>query len=332
MSTGGKKTTLISVIVPVFNVEKFLPKCLDSILAQDYQNLEIILVNDGSTDDSLSICKKYASKDQRIKIISQKNAGLSSARNTGIDNAKGEYLTFIDSDDFVESNYVSALYGLIVKDQSDMSAVKHNVIYPTRIEKAYTGMTFYLFNRDVLRLMLYGNDFDVSAWGKLYHKNLFKNVRFPVGMLFEDSATTYKLILNALTISFNSIPLYNYVIRDNSITSRDFSWRDFDLIDATKQMCIDVATEYPELQSDCNRIIMYAYLSTLSKLALSDQPDNTEYLNRLLPYIKTHRKAVLKDKATPKRDRYALRLLGLGYKPFKFVWRRYNSHRKFGII
>ena len=335
MSAGNKqevKSPLISVIVPIFNVEKYLPKCLDSITGQDYRNLEIILVNDGSTDNSLSICKVYAQKDSRIKLINQKNTGLSGARNRGIDIAKGEFLAFVDSDDYVELDYISTLYTLISQDQSDISAVKHDVIYPKRTEKAHTGMTFYLFSHQALKLMLYGNDFDVSAWGKLYRKSLFKDVRFPIGMLFEDSATTYKLILNASTISFSSIPLYHYVIRNNSITNCQFSTRDFDLIDATKQMCADIIITYPDLQSACNRRIMYAYLSTLSKLALSTESNNTKYLNRLLPYITSHRKTILKDKAVPKRDRYALKILGLGYKPFRFIWRQYNFYRKSGIM
>ncbi|MBR1795985.1 glycosyltransferase [Candidatus Saccharibacteria bacterium] len=326
-SRNMQHSPLISIILPIYNVESYLSRCLDSVITQDYQNLEIILVNDGSTDNSLQICQEYQAKDPRIKLINQSNAGLSAARNKGISVAKGEFISFIDSDDYVESNYISHLYHLIEKDGSDFSAVKHNIIRGQHIEPACSHKIYLLSPHETLEMMLYDEDFNVSAWGKLYRKTLFKDIRFPEGMLFEDSATTYKLILAAKSISFDSIPLYNYIIRDNSITTRDFTLKNFDLITATQQMGLDILKVYPDLQKAVSRRVMYAHLSVLANLACSNQSSNHEYVSRLLDYIKTHRREILKDHRIPKRDRYALFLLKFGYRSFRFVWRRYNSKK-----
>ena len=113
---------LISVVVPVYNVEQYLKKCLDSIIKQKYNNLEIIIVNDGSTDNSQKICQEYVKKDKRIKLITQKNQGLSAARNTGIDNAHGKYISFVDSDDYLDLEFINELYNTIIENKSDISA------------------------------------------------------------------------------------------------------------------------------------------------------------------------------------------------------------------
>ncbi len=206
---------LISVIIPVYKVEEYLNKCVDSVINQTYKNLEIILVDDGSPDNCPKICDDYAKQDKRIKVIHKKNGGLSDARNAGIDMANGEYLSFIDSDDYVEKNYISFLYNLAKKYNSDLTMGKQYVRYSNKTINTGSGSLYELNSYDALDKILYGEDLDVSAWAKLYKKELFKKVKFPVGRLFEDAATIYKLIDLSKKVVLKSEPIYNYIIRDN---------------------------------------------------------------------------------------------------------------------
>ena len=163
---------LISVILPIYNVEKYLEKCLKSVINQTYKNLEIILVDDGSKDNSPQICDEYAVKDKRIVVIHKSNGGLSDARNAGIEIAKGKYITLIDSDDYVEKDYVQFLYQLIKENNAEMSICSHTVLYTngTRIEKE-TGEHLVLDPKTTLEKILYDEGIDLSAWAKMYKAN-----------------------------------------------------------------------------------------------------------------------------------------------------------------
>ena len=196
---------LITVVVPIYKVEKYLEKCIDSIIKQTYENLEIILVDDGSPDKCPQICDEYAKKDSRIKVIHKKNGGLSDARNAGIDIAKGEYITFVDSDDYIEKDYVEVLYDSIKENDSDMAIGSHKVIYENgTILNKETGEKSVLDAKTVLERILYDENIDLSAWAKLYKTELFEEIRYPKGRVFEDAATTYKLVDKSKKISIVS--------------------------------------------------------------------------------------------------------------------------------
>ena len=325
--TRVSKEPLISIVVPIYNVDKYLDKCVESIVDQTYRNLEIILVDDGSPDNCPKMCDEWKKKDKRIKVIHKKNGGLSDARNAGIDIAKGKYITFIDSDDYVEKNYVEFLYTNLVENEADISMGKQYVRYPDKTLNTGTGKLYVLNSHDCFDKLLYGEDFDVSAWAKLYKIDLFKNIRYPKGRIFEDSATTYKLIDKAKNIVLNSQPIYNYIIRSDSITTNSFNQKKMELINSTKEMCDYIEKEYPDLKSGCERRMMYAYLSTLTQMTKSKN-QNKECKKILLRYIKQNRKPILKDKRVPKRDRMALYTTCLGYNAFNLGWRIYEKGRK----
>ena len=318
---------LISVIIPVYKVEKYLDKCIDSVINQTYDNLEIILVDDGSPDNCPKMCDEYAKKDKRIKVIHKENGGLSDARNKGIDIATGEFITFIDSDDYVEKNYVEFLYNLAKENNAEISMGKQYVRYTNKTLNTGTNNLYVLNSHDTLEKTLYGEDFDVSAWAKLYKKDLFKEIRYPKGRLFEDSATTYKLIDKANKIVLKSVPIYNYMMRNDSITNETFNKKKFDLIKSTEEMCDYIEEKYKDLENGCKRRLMYAYLSTLTQLVKCKKIEK-EYKNRLMKYIKENRQEVLKDKRIPKRDRLALYATYLGINGFSTCWKIYEKRRK----
>lgn len=213
----------ITIIVPVYNVENYLARCIDSILNQSFKNFELVLVNDGSTDKSLDICKKYLNGDKRIKLISQVNKGLSAARNTGLRHANGKYICFIDSDDFVEKDYLLLLLNNIEKYNSDISMCE---FYLTDSKgKQYSVEEFnepkgisILSGKEIFSYFYRDNYVaNVVAWNKIYKKNLFNNVKYTEGRYFEDEFIAISLFYEARTVSFVRTPLYDYVQRQNSI-------------------------------------------------------------------------------------------------------------------
>ncbi|HEV1835941.1 TPA: glycosyltransferase family 2 protein, partial [Streptococcus pneumoniae] len=226
----------VSIILPVYNVEQYIKKCLESIQQQTYPNLEVIIVNDGATDKSVEYCEQICKIDSRFSVTHKENGGLSDARNVGIDKAKGDYLIFVDSDDFVSQDMVSYLVSSMENNEADIAICDPahyysdrqnndlNIFYPASSVKVYE-------KTEALCEMFYQKSFLVSAWAKIYKKELFDDIRFPVGKLFEDSAVMYLLFEKCEKIVYSNAKLYAYVHRDNSITTKKFSDKDLDILD-----------------------------------------------------------------------------------------------------
>lgn len=226
---------LISIIVPVYKVEKYLNRCVDSILNQTYRNLEIILVDDGSPDRCGEICDEYSRLDDRVKVIHKENGGLSDARNAGIHIAQGEFFSFVDSDDWVHQEYIERMHELLKISKADISVCnflrtskeeeKTEIIKTELHEFSNLEGLKHLSGRFYVQL--------VVAWGKLYHRELFKEIRFPFGKIHEDEFTTYKLIYEAKKIVLTTEQLLYYWQRKDSIMGRGFDIKSkLDLIEA----------------------------------------------------------------------------------------------------
>lgn len=216
---------LISVIIPIYNVESYLRRCLDSVLRQTYPNLEIILVDDGSPDNCPSICDEYATKDTRIIVIHKKNGGLSDARNAGLDICKGDYITFIDSDDSISHNYAEQLINVAVKNDADIAIGRMS-----NSKSIETNKTT-IFSPEEALLGEFGSNPSafITSCGKLFKKELWSTIRFPLHKVHEDVFTTYLIFHKAKKIAFLDTILYNFFIREGSITSAGFS---LDLLEA----------------------------------------------------------------------------------------------------
>ena len=208
---------LLSVVVPVYNVEKYLDRCIKSIINQTYKNLEIILVDDGSVDASGKICDKYAEKDKRIKVIHKENEGLSEARNTGIKLSKGDYITFVDSDDYIDERMYEILINDLEKYDVDIASCDYlRIVDYSKKAKISSEVLIYSKEEAIIKL-LRNEEYKDYAWNKIYKKELFDGVLYPKGRVQEDVATTYKLILNANSVSYNKSKLYFYLKRKGSI-------------------------------------------------------------------------------------------------------------------
>lgn len=233
---------MISVVVPIYNVEKYLAKCIESIIAQTYNNLEIILVDDGSTDNCGKICDDYAKKDQRIKVIHKANGGLSDARNAGIEAAKGYYIGFVDSDDYINVNMYERLSNIIKTDDSKIAVCNFSLVYEEMRKNIFDNNDFsanYLLidNKDKLLKYSMKNNYDTFtvAWNKLYLRELFNDIRYPKGKIHEDVFTTYKLLYKAQKISYTKDAMYYYLQRETSITKQKFSEKRLHQLDALQE-------------------------------------------------------------------------------------------------
>ncbi|MBR3256910.1 glycosyltransferase family 2 protein [Candidatus Saccharibacteria bacterium] len=338
------KLPLISIIVPVYNVKSFLPACLDSLRSQTYKNLEIILVDDGSTDGSSTFLKAYLSLDKRAKLLKKKNGGLSSARNAGIEASKGDYLFFLDADDSLEKDAIEYLYKLLAGSNATISVCSH-------YEKSPKG-TLKNFNKDkkteklsieiALKHMLNEEGFMMSAWGKLLPRKLFfsvrksEKIRFPENMLHEDVGTTYKFFLRARKldasskVAFGSRPKYIYNLRESSITNQGFNNKKLELITQTDKMCDDIEKIFPKLKNTTDLRRVHARFSILRQLIQKTHKTEKDKLleNSLVYYIKEHSSWILQNPDSTKRDKLALISLYLGKPVFKFSWSVYERFFK----
>lgn len=232
-----EKTSLISVIVPIYNVEQYLERCIESIINQTYKNIEIILVDDGSQDNSGKIADELAEKDERITVYHKENGGLSDARNVGIDNSNGEYLCFIDSDDFIHSEFLEVLYEACEEFDCEISVcnllkTKQDVIEDVKEQRQiqlYDKLDF-LKNYYIPEL----HEMSVVACNKLYKKTVIGDIRYPVGLLHEDEATTCKFIFSANKVAVCKAHLYYYFQRQDSIMRKEFSVKRLDALKAIR--------------------------------------------------------------------------------------------------
>ncbi|MCM1286184.1 MAG: glycosyltransferase [Acetobacter sp.] len=232
-----KYNSLISVIIPVYNVEMFLDRCIDSVINQTYDNLEIILVDDGSTDHSPVLCDNWSKKDSRIKVIHKKNGGLSDARNCGLDCSSGNYVVFIDSDDYVKSDMIETLFLRLIDDASDLALCNYLCVsddenYVNDYENSLPVSDELIDGKQAQRKLFGDMHWHyVIACCKLYKKFLFDDFRFPVGKLHEDLFTTHLIFEKCNLVSCVREPLYYYYQNENSIT-HSYSIRRLDALDA----------------------------------------------------------------------------------------------------
>ena len=232
-------TKMISVIVPVYNVEKYLDKCVDSILHQEYSDIEIILVDDGSLDNGGLLCDEYACRYQNITVVHKQNGGLSDARNMGIRAADGDWIAFVDSDDYVDQRYLQALYDAVTRDDSDLSVCDFVPIREDRtIIERWGGLpNLTLSNKADMIRIIDSHWKIVPAWNKLYKAKLFDDLEFEKGKLHEDEFFIHRVLVKCNRITIISDALYYYLQRGGSITTTKNIQNQLDAFEALIQRC-----------------------------------------------------------------------------------------------
>lgn len=266
---------LITVIVPIYKVEEYLDKCILSIINQTYRNLEIILIDDGSPDKCGEICDKYKKQDNRIQVIHKQNEGISVARNIGIDLSKGEYLFFVDSDDYLHENMIEILYKNIKMYDADISMCDYIRVKNYNINMLDKEENIIVYSNIEALEKLYKDTFTfhedyslfIAPWNKLYKKAIFDEIRYPIGKVYEDGATIYKVLFEAKKIVYSNLKLYYYYQRPGSISRKKFDITRLDRLDAFKGQ-VNFYKEknleklhYYALNTYLNMIMEYYYLA-----------------------------------------------------------------------
>lgn len=315
---------LISVVVPIYNVEKYLKRCIDSIIQQTYKNLEIILVDDGSPDNCGKICDDYAKTDKRIKVIHKKNGGLSDARNVGIKNATGKYITFIDSDDDILVDFIGYMYNLSKKNKADVVVADENLINNIFISKKVNEKIIeYKSKKDAIKDLLTLR-LPVAAHGKLYLKTLFDDIEYPKGKIYEDNGTTYKVLLKCNRIIYTNQAKYNYYIRGNSITNSSMNKNKLDYIYLIDLECNDLLRIYSDISEEVEFARLIPRLSVYKQIINAKNKNNFIELKKELDnYFKINYKNFKKNQYIDFKRRislYIIRFLPFMFKPFSKIY------------
>lgn len=276
---------LISVIIPIYKVELYLDECIQSIVNQTYTNLEIILVDDGSPDKCPQMCDEWAKKDSRIKVIHKQNGGLSDARNAGLDIAKGDFIAFVDSDDWILPAMYERMLSVISKEKADICACNIRSCFSDR-EIEWGCSEQVVGNSELIFKMLYDDTkYPVSAWNKLYTKECWNELRFPVGKICEDAFTTYQLIHYANKIVQIPEAYYCYRIRSESIMTSSFSKKRMDEEGSWRMNYEFIQSHYPSLYKNAYDFYLLKVNVLIHALTLEDRmrfKDEYEYLYSIL--------------------------------------------------
>lgn len=318
-----------SVIVPVYNVEKTIQRCLNSIINQTYKNIEILLINDGSTDSSKQICEKYVSLDDRVILINKKNGGLSSARNMGIENATGDYYCFIDSDDWISIDMIKHMADLINEYDCEIVSTTYKLIYSECVKDSAESYKINIMNREesieyFLRTGMSNRISEYPVCIKCFKDSLFDEIRFPEGVLFEDYATNIELMRLANTYIKSSKVCYYYFQNGTSIVRSNFKKNDQDLIYQSKK--VEALLEgYPRnIRRLAKEKTIRSYFSLLTKISIYGF-DNSVDLNQRKMIISNYRKNLIENylllikSSMPFNRKLMLTLIIIDYRIFSLI-------------
>lgn len=319
MNSNNEK---ISIIVPIYKVERYLCRCIESIMSQTYHNLEIILVDDGSPDKCPYICDKYAALDPRIVVLHTPNSGVSAARNQAIAISSGRYLAFVDGDDFVAPDYIKCLYHILTVTEADISICSSQNIDENAVENnaalnacTYNdkddSQTISFSPKEALRSLFYQVPFDAAPWGKLFKREFFQSTLFPIGCWYEDFAIMPQIFAQADRICFHPYAGYGYVLRRAGTTLKSFSPEKMQLLDIAESNEKFIRDNYPELLPAAYSRVVRANLHIYSQIPL--HPHYKAYRKRIVENVRLRRKDVLFDRNTRTGTRFALLMTYAGF-------------------
>ncbi|MBS4179143.1 glycosyltransferase family 2 protein [Lederbergia citrea] len=312
----------ISVIVPVYNMRKFLHKCVDSILSQTFSDIEVILVNDGSTDESGIICDQYAKWDIRVKVLHKENGGLSSARNAGLKIAKGEYIGFVDSDDYIDINMYKDLYGLCKETNSDIAVCRFGrEVSGNLVAEVQQKMVKEMDNLEAMRQLFRGELYRFSVCNKLFRNRCFDNIVFPEERIHEDLSTTYKLFSNANKIVFTNEVGYIYVRREHSILTSRFNEKRLDIFIGWEEILTFMKREYPLLSSEVYSCFTYACIDNVYYILeqVTNKKERKKYLLHIQYYVRRFYQDMIKNDALTFKYKNLISIIKYSVELFVFL-------------
>ncbi|MBQ6166002.1 MAG: glycosyltransferase family 2 protein [Muribaculaceae bacterium] len=308
---------LISVIVPAYNAEAFLDQCIKSIVAQSYRHLEIIIVDDGSTDGTGTLCDRWAQRDGRIRVIHQTNGGHSAARNAALDAMNGQLLTMVDSDDVLHPEFITTLLDVMRQTGAEIAVGGYIPFYgdaPAFPPASTTGSIKCFSQQEAILAVLYQQGLTHSPWGRLFKASLFDGIRFPLGIIYEDLAIIYPLLRHCTTVASIAQPLYGYR-QHQSNSMRVFSPRRTAVLDVCEQLEQQMQNEDPQYLKAARSRLLSAYFNILLLSQQDHSQDYSQLQNRCWAGIKRLRCQCLLDSQVRRKNKIGIlaSLLGRGF-------------------
>lgn len=314
----------ISIIVPIYNVETYLPKCIDSILNQTFKNFELILVNDGSPDRCGAICDRYAKLDSRIKVIHKDNGGVSSARNAGLDTAKGNYIGFVDPDDYIDAEMYLRLFNLCEDRDADIAVCRNIREINGQIEqpRIYSFEIIEMNCVESLKQMFIGNLYRFALWNKLYRRHCLEDIRFPEGRIHEDLSVNYLFFINAKKVVFTDYPGYIYVKRNESILTKNYNKDRLQSLEAWEEIIDYMKFYYPFLMKYVKRCAVFWIIDNANyiQLSINDTKDKQYLLSCIRKFLKENFILFFDFKNIPLNNIFTLILLMINEKILLRYW------------
>lgn len=309
----------ISIIVPIYNVEKYLPRCIESILAQTFTNFELILVNDGSEDDSGEVCDRYAKEDKRIKVIHKKNGGVSSARNAGLKNSIGNYIGFVDPDDYIKKDMYEKMYNLCIKKDSKIAICKFAREVDGKIINADNNETEIireLNNEEAMNELFKGVLYRFSLCNKLFNKKCFQGITFPEGRIHEDLSTTYKLFANSNRSIYTTYQGYIYVKREDSILTKQYNEKRLQSFIGWDEILEFMNKRYEKVNEQVVATFTYWCVDNIFYIMnqVKDKDELIKYLNFIRSYTLKYKKLINSNDLLSEKYKIRVRLLNLSSK------------------
>lgn len=319
----------VSIIVPAYNVEKYLEKCMNSILNQEFHDFEVLLIDDGAKDKTPQICDKYASLDSRVRVFHKENGGLSDARNYGLDRMSGKYVTFIDSDDYVDVKYIGYMYHQIKKHSAQISIVQGQVILETEKPSEITiTEEISIGSAEAVRMMLLRKKATHTSWGKLFEASLWSKIRFPKGQNYEDYATTYYVFAKANTVAYSDAQLYFYIQRTGSIMHDECSVRTLSVLNVSDDITEFIGSQWPECKIEALDLQVHTYLKNLQQILNTGKDAFPEYQNRILKFVKKNCFHIMSEKEFPINEKIKVLSLMVGKNFFLKIYNAHNGDRR----
>ncbi len=287
-----KKHDTISVIVPVYNAEQYLHRCIDSILKQTYDSIELILVDDASMDSSGKICDDYALEDSRIKVIHCKeNGGTSVARNIGLEVASGQFIGFVDNDDFIEPDFYEILYGLITEYRADVSMVSYNEVDEYgEFANCSSGQVCVLEKIEAIKELLIDKRIQNYVWNKLYRRELFQGIRFPAGVIYDDINIMYHIFRKMNKIVCCDVARYNYCFNKNGIVNSSSHEKYEDELDAVEIRYNEISKDFPEIEEYNSYALVLWMVRIYTFMVMADDYEEKFYRERYELLVNAYKK------------------------------------------
>ena len=316
----------ISVIVPAYNVENYIEKCIVSLLRQTFQDFELLLVDDGSTDHTPEIFDELKKRDDRITVFHKQNGGLSDARNYALDRMNGEYVTFVDGDDYVADQYLALLYEMINQDNVQISMVRAQKVLVDEDAKPDGGGAYEVLPvSECVKRMLRREGVSHTACGKLYERTIWKELRFPKGRLYEDYLTIFSAYALAAHVGVASTRLYYYVQRGGSIMHNSCNGRTVTIVDATEEVTPQVIGTWPELKEEAVDLQIALCLKCMQQILNSDPKKFLNVQERIKKIVRENAAGQLLSARVPKRDKVKILFFLLGNKPFIRLYNKFDG-------